>query len=178
MRDTTIARNYAEVLLALAKKAADLPGWGSMIDSVAHAMKGDAKLRRFLESPRVDTATRKRVLSRALQDQMPRVLVRFLEVLIDNRRQMLIPHIAVEYHALVDESRNRLHAQVTTARELSDDMVQRMAADLSRAFAREVVPHVTVDPEILGGAVVRVGDVVMDGSVRRRLSRLRTQLAR
>jgi F-type H+-transporting ATPase subunit delta len=178
MRDSTIARNYAEVLLSLAKKAEDLPGWGAMIDSVAQAMKNDVKLRRFLESPRVDSSTRKRVLGRALQDRMPRVMVRFLEVLIDNRRQMLIPHIAVEYHALVDESRNRLHAQVTTAREPGEEMVQKMAAELSRSFGQEVVPHITVDPEILGGAVVRVGDVVMDGSVRRRLSRLRRQLAR
>lgn len=176
MRDTTIARNYAETLLALAQKADDLAGWGTMIATVAQAMRSDVMLRRFLESPRVDAASKKDILSRALQDRMPRLMVRFLQVLVDNRRQMLIPTIALEYQALLDEQESRLHAQVTVARAAGDDLVAAMAQALSRAFQKEVVPHVTVDPAILGGAIVRVGDTVIDGSVRRRLHTLRRQL--
>lgn len=176
MRDTTIARNYAEALLELARRANDLPGWGTMIDSVAEAMRNDVTLRRFLESPKVDAATKKDVLGKAFQDLMPRVLVRFLQVLIDNRRQMLIPTIATEFHNLVNEAENRVHAQVTVARAMNEDAKARMAAELSRAFGMAVVPHVTVDPGILGGVVVRVGDRVIDGSVRRRLATLRRQM--
>jgi F-type H+-transporting ATPase subunit delta len=108
---------------------------------------------------------------------MPRVLVRFLQVLVRNRRQMMIPEIAHEYRALVDEVEGRVHAQVTMAKEPVGDERAAIARELTRALGKEVVPHVTVNPAILGGVVVRVGDTVMDGSVRRRLSLLRSRLA-
>ena len=107
---------------------------------------------------------------------MPRLLVRFLQTLVSNRRQMLIPEIAVEYQALVDEASGRVHAQVTLSREPDDEERGAIARELSRMLGRQVVPHVTVNPEILGGVVVRVGDTVMDGSVRRRLAMLEHRL--
>ena len=176
MRQSTIARNYAEALLELARRAKDLRGWGTLLEGVADAMRRDAKLRAFLETPRVDTATKNGVLRKALTDRAPAKFVRFIESVVSHRRQMLIPTIAVEYMDLVDQAENRLHANVTLARE-SDAKATAMIADrLSKVFKKEVVPHVTVDPRILGGVVVRVGDTVMDGSVRRKLGLLRRQM--
>src|SRR4051812_13199678 len=97
MRDTTIARNYAETLLALAEKAKDLRGWGALITSVSTAMGENARLRLFLESPRVAADQKNKVLAAALGDSTPRNFVRFLQSLVTHRRQMLIPQIAVEY---------------------------------------------------------------------------------
>ena len=176
MRETTIARNYAEALLALARKANELAGYGSMINAVADAMQRDQSLRLFLESPRVSAQDKNAVLARAFQDRMPRLFVLYLQTLVKKRRQMLIPQIAVEYASLVDEIEGRIHAQVTVAREPSDADRAEIAAQLSRVLGRQVVPHVAVNPAILGGLVVRVGDTVMDGSVRRRLAQLRTRL--
>ena len=178
MRDATIARNYAEVLLALARKANnDLDGWGRMIADVADAMRTDARFRRFLESPRVSEDDKNAVLARAFAaSAAPRNFVRFLHTLVNNRRQMLIPDVAVEYAKLVDEAEGRLHADVTVARASSPDEQRAIAAQLSRALGKQVVPHVRVNPAILGGVVVRVGDTVMDGSVRRRLATLRNRL--
>src|SRR4051812_36021593 len=113
MRDTTIARNYAEALLSLARKANDLRGWGTMIGDVATAMEQDATLRLFLESPRISAAQKNAVLGDALQDRMPRLMVRYLQALVHNRRQMLIPTIARGYLDLVDEAEGRIHARVT-----------------------------------------------------------------
>ena len=177
MRGETIARNYAEALLELARKGGDLTGWGNMISDVAEAMERDEHLRRFLESPRVAAEQKNEILGKAFQDRMPRLLVRFLQVLVHNRRQMMIPQIAHEYHLLVDEVEGRVHAQVTVATEPVGDERATIARELTRALGKEVVPHVTVNPAILGGVVVRVGDTVMDGSVRRRLSLLRGRLA-
>ena len=81
MRDTTIARNYAETLFALASKAEDLRGWGKLISDVAAAMEQDETLRLFLESPRISGAEKSRVLGQAFQDRMPRLMVRFLQAL-------------------------------------------------------------------------------------------------
>src|SRR6476469_4941562 len=109
MRDTTIARNYAETLLALATKAEDLRGWGKTITELAAAMDQDATLRLFLESPRVSGAEKSRVLGQAFQDRMPRLMVRFLQSLVNHLRQTLIPEIAREYLDLVDQAEGRMH---------------------------------------------------------------------
>lgn len=176
MRSTTIARNYAEALLELAKRAGDLRGWGALIQSIADAMGRDQTLRAFLETPRIDAATRNGVLRKALADRAPSTFVRFVESVVNHRRQMLIPEIAQEYMDLVDAAENRMHAKVTVAREVDDTTRQVIADRLSKVFDKTVVPHVTVDNRILGGLIVRVGDTVMDGSVRRRLGTLRSRM--
>jgi F-type H+-transporting ATPase subunit delta len=176
MRETTIARNYAEALFELARRADDLEGWGTAINAVAMAMGSDTRLRNFLAAPQISSAGKKAVLSKAFADRLPAHMVRFLQKLVDNRRQLLIPQVAVEYGNLVDEAVGRLHAQVTVARDASDAEVRAIADQLSRTFATTVVPHVQVNPAILGGVVVRVGDRVMDGSVRKRLQTLRSRV--
>src|SRR5437868_1620479 len=120
MRETTIARNYAETLLELARKAGDLRGWGDMIDAVAVAVDTDRRLRVFLETPRVSAAKKNEVLAKAYGNQLPRNFVRFLQALVNNRRQTLIPQIAAEYRDLVDQAEGRLHASVAVAREADD----------------------------------------------------------
>jgi F-type H+-transporting ATPase subunit delta len=176
MRETTIARNYAETLLSLARKAGDLRGWGGMMSDVASAMQNDRRLRIFLESPRVDAAQKSQILAKAFQDRMPRLFVRYLQALIAHRRQLLIPVIAREYLDLVDAAEGRMHANVTVAREPDAETRTVVTRELSRSFAKEVVPHFAVDARILGGLVVRVGDTVMDGSIQRRLERLRNRM--
>ena len=176
MRDTTIARNYAETLLVLAGRAEDLRGWGTMLTDVANAMEQDHTLRLFLESPRVSAAQKIAVLGTAFQDRMPRLMVRFLQSLVTHRRQMLIPEIAREYLDLVDASEGRMHARVTVAKETSDAERTAIAGQLSRMFGKQVVPNLVVDPAIMGGLIVHVGDTVLDGSVRKRLSTLRRRM--
>lgn len=176
MRQTTIARNYAEALLALARKAGDLQGWGHLIDDVAAAMERDERLHRFLEAPQISAADKNEVLAKAYQDRAPRVFVRYLQQLVKNRRQMLIPQIAAEYRDLVDEVEGRLHAQVTVAKPLDDEGRALIARQLSATLGQPVVPQVRVNPNIMGGVIVRVGDRVMDGSLRRRLGTLRSRM--
>lgn len=176
MRDSTIARNYAEALVTLAQRANDLDGWGRMIDDVAQLVTNDVKVRRFLESPRVPVVAKKEILRKAFQDRMPRLMVRFLEALVQNRRQLLIPEIASEYATLVDESLGRVRADITLAREPLPGEVDAIAASISRTLGRTAVAQVRINPDIIGGVIVRVGDYVKDGSVRRRLGLLKSKL--
>src|SRR5690349_8675786 len=168
MRETTVGRNYAEALLELARRAGDLRGWGELMDQVADAMQRDRLLRLFLESPRVSAAEKNRIIARAIEGQVPRPFLRYLQALVNHRRQMLIPQIAQEYASLVDEVEGRIHASVTVSHDASASERKSIATHLSKAFGKEVVPHFAVNPQILGGLVVRVGDTVLDGSVRRR----------
>jgi F-type H+-transporting ATPase subunit delta len=176
MREPTIAKNYAEALLELAQKDGDLAKWGKLIDQMAEAMASDAKLAGFLATPRVGAPEKNKVLAAALEGQVPPLFLRFLQALVRNRRQMLIPMIATEFHSLVDVVENRVHAAVTVAKKGSEADEKLIADRLSKVVGKTVVPHFYVNPAVLGGLVVRVGDTVMDGSVRRRLARLKTQM--
>jgi F-type H+-transporting ATPase subunit delta len=176
MRDPTIARNYAEALVSLASKAKDLTGWGTMISDFADAITRDERLRLFLESPRVSVDQKNDVIAKAFQDRMPRLFVRFLQSVIRHRRHALIPEIAIQYHALVDEIEGRVHAQVTVSRDPDKKLAKVVTERLSKVLGKSVVPHFMVDESILGGTVIRIGDTVMDGSVRRKLARLRQRM--
>jgi F-type H+-transporting ATPase subunit delta len=179
MRDTTIAGTYADVLLALAQRAGDPPGWGAMVGDVAAAVEHDDILRRFLDSPQIADTTKIAILQRALAHVMPEPLVRFFEILVKHRRQMMVSEISRAYNELLDELAGRVHADVTVARPLGDAQRKALAAQLTRSIGggRSVVPVVRVHPPILGGVIVRIGDRVADGSVRSRLGRLRHLLA-
>lgn len=176
MRDATIARNYAEAYLALATKAGEREGWGKMLSDLAEGAERDERVRRFLEAPQIGEEEKIAVLARAFADRLPRPALRFLQLLVHNRRQTLLPAIAAAYRGLLDELEGRVHATVTLARSPDAAELQGITTRLSGALGASVVPHVVVNPAILGGVVVRVGDTVMDGSVRHRLALLRRRM--
>jgi F-type H+-transporting ATPase subunit delta len=176
MREPTIARNYAEALVSLAERAGDLDGWGATITEVADAVETDSRLAGFLATPRVSAKRKGEIITKAFQDRLPRLFVRFLGAVIMNRRQQLIPEIATEYAALVDERQGRVHARVTVASEPDDATRAIVEKRVGGITGKQVVPHFVVKPEILGGVIVRVGDTVMDGSLARRLAVLRTRM--
>ncbi|MEO7218899.1 MAG: ATP synthase F1 subunit delta [Gemmatimonadaceae bacterium] len=175
-RSNPVSRNYAEALLALATKAENREGFGAMIRDVANAISDDPTVKLFLESPRVSYERKNAILAQAFGDRVPRVFLRFLQTIVRNRRQMMIPEIATEYAGLLDAKEGRVHAEVTLARQASDEERARITAQLSRVLGKQVMPQVTVDPAIMGGVIVKVGNTVMDGSVRRRLNKLATRM--
>ena len=179
MREVSIAANYAEALLALAQKAKAPGEWGVLFGDVAAAIAQDSRLKRFLESPRVSESRKAAIIGSAFGKRLPVMLVRFLQVLVRNRRQMLIPSIATEYTRLLDDLEGRIHADVTVARPMDAAAQAALADRLTKAMGggKRVTPVVRVFPAIMGGAIVRIGDTVVDGAVRTRLGRLRQLLA-
>ncbi|HEY4658259.1 MAG TPA: ATP synthase F1 subunit delta [Gemmatimonadaceae bacterium] len=176
MREESVVRNYAEALLTLARRAKAADEWAGLIHAVAGAVEQDVTLRRFLAAPQVSAGQKNAVLGKGLEGKAPPLFIRFLQKLVTNRRQLLIPQIATEYGNLLDAAAGRVHARVTVARALSADDERALAARLSQALGKSIVPHVQVNARILGGVVVRIGDTVMDGSVRRRLGVLRARM--
>ena len=175
-RSAGVASNYADTLLTLAQAAGDTAGWGVLLRQLADAISSDHTLRLFLQSPRIASGLKSEVLTKAMTDKVPAVFLRYLQALVHNRRQMLIPNIADAYDMLLDASNGIVQARVTVARDLNDADRLLLAGRLSAVVGRTVVPHVTVDADILGGVIVRVGDTVMDGSLRRRLGLLRRRM--
>ncbi|NNL30002.1 MAG: ATP synthase F1 subunit delta, partial [Gemmatimonadetes bacterium] len=132
--------------------------------------------RLFLETPRIDDDDKKDVVRRSFGDKLPRHVVNFVLVTIDKRRQRILREIATQYHALLDDRMGREHVQVSVARPVDDATRDMIAEKLSAALGKRAIPHIRVKPEIIGGLVVRTGDTIYDGSVRRRLDGMRRRL--
>lgn len=175
MRDETVARNYAEALFELAQRHEGIDAYGDHIQTVARLLEENPSFRLFLETPRIDAEDKKAVVRKAFAE-FPAPMTNFLLVTIDKRRQRLLRQIARAYADLVDEHENRAHVEVTVAREMTDETKDRVAERLSALLGKTAIPHVRVQPEIIGGIVVRAGDTIYDGSLRRRLDRMRRQL--
>ena len=177
MRTETIARNYAEALFELAERAGQPDRYADLIDAVAAAFETIPKVKAVLMSPRVPKAEKARFLGEALK-QAPREFVLWLQAVVKRGRQQILRDIAIAYQALVDHKLNRVRASVTLARKPDEKLKTVIEERLSRQLDKEVIAAYLIDPEILGGTIIRVGDRVLDGSVRRRLTKLRRQLIR
>jgi F-type H+-transporting ATPase subunit delta len=174
VRDVTIARNYAETLVALAEHGDGLEEWGKRIDTAAAAF-GTPGIEAVLMSPRVAREQKVSLVRDALRDY-PRTFSLFVSAVIRRGRQMLLPTIADEYQALIDVKMNRVRAGVTVARDVDALARSVIVERLSSAIGKNVIAGFAVDPAILGGVVIRIGDRIYDGSVRKRLGMLRHKL--
>ena len=176
MRDETVARNYAETLVEVAERHEGLEVFGDGLEVVARLIDENPSFRTFLATPRIAAGQKKDVVRRVFADSLPGTLINFLLVTIDKRRQRLIGEIAREFHTLVDERLGRVRVEVTLARKMDDASLADLQERLSSLLGREAIPSVRVKPGILGGVVVRAGDTIYDGSLRRRLDGLRQKL--
>ncbi|MCU0621162.1 MAG: ATP synthase F1 subunit delta [Gemmatimonadales bacterium] len=175
MRPAGVARNYAEALFALGDRSGRLEEYAGLLDAVAAAVSESEVVASVLASPRVPKATKGRLVGAALRDA-PEEFARFVQAVVRRGRQDWLGDIAREFGALVDSRFNRVRASVLVAREPSDETRRLIHDRLEAAFKKQVLETYLVVPSVLGGAVVKVGDRVYDGSVRRSLTRLRRQL--
>ena len=176
MRDTTVSRSYAEALFTLAGKQNQHEEFAAGMEAVRELLAGSPQIGVFLTSPQIKAEAKKQALQKALGGKVPALLLNFLFVVIDKRRQRMLQEIALEYRSLLDEKMGRLHVDVTLAHEPSAAQTQEIATDLSRVLGTQVIPHVRVDAGIIGGIIVRYRDRVLDGSLRRRLLGMRSRL--
>jgi F-type H+-transporting ATPase subunit delta len=175
LRNETIARNYAEALFELGQKAGSAERYADLIDAVAAAVETTPRVQAVLMSPRVPKSEKSRILGAALKEA-PRDFVLFLQALVKRGRHRLLREIANEYLTLLDVKLDRVRAGVTLARTPDEKLKRAIQEMLGQQLDKQVIAAYTVDPEILGGAVIRVGERVLDGSVRRRMTRLRRKL--
>ena len=179
MRAELIARNYAETLLALADRHGGAPvaeSYGAALDELADLLEREPRLREFLETPRVSAEQRKAALRAALAGRVPDLFLRFVLLVVDKRRQALLGSIAEAYRALMDERAGRVRVQVQISHAPDAPLREEIRRSLESRLGKQVIPTFTVDPELLGGLVVRMGDETLDGSVRSRAAGLRRRL--
>ncbi len=177
MAGSTVAENYAEALFELGAKSGRLEEYGRLMTATASALASSPEAQAVLVSPKVTKALKSDLVGRAITAiGAPREFVLYLMAVVKRGRQTRFTEIAAVYGDLVDQKLGRVRATVTLARKPDPALEQAVVASLARTVGKEILATFSVDPEILGGAVVRVGDKIYDGSVRRKLVRLKRQL--
>ncbi len=172
-----VARIYAEALLAAADKRQQTQEVLEQLEELlGEVLARDPAFALFLASAVVSREHKRETLRRAFEGKVNEVLYHFLLVLNDHDRLGIIREVAVLMRDIYERRAGRMHVEVKSAIALDDEQRERLRRELRDKFHREPILSVRVDPELLGGLVVKVDDWVYDGSVRARLERLRNQL--
>lgn len=172
----TIARPYAKAAFQSARQHHALDRWSEVLATAASVVQ-DERVAPLLLSPRVPSEQLSDLIAdiggKAVDEQSRN----FIATLASNRRLALLPEISSMFEALRAEAENTADVQVVSAVQLNDAQKQRLAAALKKRLKREVRLHCEVDESLLGGAVVRAGDFVIDGSLKARLDRLAVEMS-
>lgn len=176
-----VARVYAEALVDMAESgAADLGRIYDDLNTVQavaeYARRNDPAFGQFFNSPKLDPEDKKRILGEIFHDKLDRPVMGLLCVLVDKRREPVFDNIVAEFARYKDLREGRIHCNVTVARTMDDDQKGELVKQLETSTGKTVALHEKVDPRVLGGAIVQVGDHIIDGSLRRRLKKLRRAL--
>lgn len=174
VRDTA-ARRYAEAAFEIAQRDGSVDAWRSELETAARVL-GDERVSTFLGNPAVPHEARSRLLDSALGRSVSGPVRNLIQLQLRRGRIDQLPRVAAEFRRLDNERQGITVATATAAAPLTPDEVRTLTTRLEQFTGGRVELDVQVDPSLLGGLVVRVGDRLIDGSVRGRLERLRNQL--
>ena len=174
-RRDTAARRYAEAAFAVATRDGTLETWRSELAASAELL-GDEAAMTALANPALPVEGRSAAVTALLEGTAGRPVQNLIQLLLRRGRIEQLPRVAAEFRRLDDARQRITHATATSASPLSPDEVGALTTRLEQTTGGRVALDVQVDPSLLGGLIVRVGDRLIDGSVRGRLERLRNQL--
>jgi len=171
-----IARVYASALFGAAKEKGTLDAIRDQLGAFADALADNHEMQLFFFSPYFSSAEKEEGLKKAVSDAEPELL-NFLLLLIDKHRMPVLFRIRRQFDALWAKENKRLGVVVTSAVELAPEIAERIGSEIEEQTGNKVELQSTVDPDILGGLVVQVGNMVLDTSIRNRLEKLRKSVA-
>jgi len=174
---STIARPYARAVFQLAQESGSFERWSQRLAIGAAALRNE-QVRQLLDDPRRTPAAQVELLVDLCGEPGAPDLANFFRLLADNGRLDVLPEIAAAYETLRDEAEGRIEVEVRSAEPISDTVRASLKSALERRLERAVELENVIDPSLIGGAIIRAGDLVIDGSVRGRLQGLATALKR
>jgi len=168
---STLARPYAEAVFRMAQGEKDLAGWSSRVQSLA-LIVSDAQVARLIADPAVASDRVASLIIEVAGADLGERGGNFVKVLAENNRLSLLPEISTQFETLKANAEATLEATITSAQELTQAQIDDLVTGLKAKFNRAVNVQVALDPELIGGAVIAIGDQVIDGSVKGRLQRM------
>lgn len=174
---TTAARPYARAVFEMAQETGKLSDWSAQLVAMSAVVTAEGSSA-LLGHPRLTKEQKADVFAEIAGDAIDENGRNLLKVLAENDRFTLLPEISVIFEQLKSEAEGAVEAEIVSAQELTDDQQQSLAAALQKRLGREVKLVTKVDPALMGGAVIRAGDLVIDGSIQGRLKEMKAALAR
>ena len=171
-----VARRYALALYEEAEAKGQVDTVDSDVETLHSALDGSRDLEAVFSSPVISREKKEAILGRLFQGKVSDLTTRFVGLMVSKQREELLPETVRAYAALRDERLNIVEATVRSAQPLAHDEADRLRQRLESQTGKTVRMHMQVDPALIGGLVVRVGDVVYDRSVSHQLKTLRGQL--
>ncbi|MBV8062270.1 MAG: F0F1 ATP synthase subunit delta [Nevskia sp.] len=169
MGKNVVAERYAQALFEVGQKHDQSEAFYGTLDLLQRYLEQYPDLQRLLYNPLIRPQDKKELILELMTDRTPTLFLNFVRMVIDNRRERLFPSIRDYFAKLYNRSRRRVAAQVTTAVQMKDEIADLLKQQLKARLDQEVILETRVDPQILGGAVLQIGDKIIDGSVRGRL---------
>jgi len=179
VKNLAIARRYAKALLLIGKKDGEAETYRSELSGISNLIGQNQSLQQAITNPLHDAGARKRVLE-TLIDRLglSKIMRSFLLLLFDKGRIGFIDSIDEFYQKLADELKGVARATVTSATVLSSDTIEKIRKGLSHRTGKKVILEINQDPSLIGGIVTRIGDLVLDGSIKTQLLGMRESLKR
>lgn len=175
--ELTLARPYAEAVFKLALESGGLERWSETLQFLS-AVEADPAMQQLTGNPKVQGAQLTETIRNIGAGRLDADAGMFVQVLVENRRIPLLPQIAEQFEHLKQEHEGILEATIASAFPIDDQQLRSLVQDLEKRFKRRVQASVTIDPSLIGGVRMTVGDVVIDGSVRAQLDQMATALKR
>jgi F-type H+-transporting ATPase subunit delta len=171
-RDTVVAKRYAKALFELAQEQSIISEVEEQLKLVVQALEKDPEASKFLELPSIDPEKKIAVLKGAFGDHVSALLLHTIELLLIRGRQDLIADVYKAYTKIAGESLGQAHATVYTAKPLSGAELSEVEASFGKLSGKKIIAEQIVEPALLGGVQVRIGDRLYDGSLSGKLDRL------
>ena len=171
----TLARPYAQALFSLAKETAALNKWSDYLDFL-QSIANDDNFRSMIGAPDIKLDDIESIFLTICRDQVPEEACNFMQLLVRNGRLSVLSDVVRQYEALKAEDEGVVSADIQSAFELDDAQVKKIADIFSKKLDKRISPSVTIDPSLIGGVKVHVGDKVWDASVRGRLQHMAVTL--
>ncbi|MEZ4527762.1 MAG: ATP synthase F1 subunit delta [Desulfobacterales bacterium] len=179
MKNLAVARRYARALLLIGKEDGQAELYREELERFAGLVSGNRELEQAICNPLYDTAGRKKVLESVIGlSELTGVMKAFLLLLFDKGRIGFVQNINIFYQKLADELKGVARASMVSATRLSDETVEKIRESLSRMTGKDVKLEVQQDPSLIGGIVTKIGDLVLDGSIKTQLLNMRESLKR
>ncbi len=176
MLNKSVARRYAEAFFSIAQDNNKIDEYQQELEKIVQAIKELDSLKEYLDHLLIPAKDKKEIISQIFAASISSVTLNFLLMVIDKKREAYIELIVEEYQDLADESRNIAKAQLISAHEVSEQEVKSLAEKLSASTGKTVQLKQSVDPALIGGVKIRIGDQIIDGTVAKKLEMLRLQL--
>ncbi|MCR5176163.1 MAG: ATP synthase F1 subunit delta [Anaerovibrio sp.] len=176
MLNIQLARKYGVAIFEIAEEEKKLEKYGNELAKVSKDLFSHADLKGFLTNPQVQPQAKKDILSKLLQGEISDLMFKFLLLLVDKRRIVLLEAINECYQELSNKARGIMIADVTSAFDLKSELKESLGRKLERVTGKRIKLRMHNDPRIIGGVIVKIGDKRIDGSVTGRLQALKAEL--